>query len=166
MLIREMKLEDIPQVVEIEKACFSVPWSEKSFEDSICRKDTIFLISEEMQETLSPENKIICIDHSNPVITGYIGMYFSFEEANVTNVAVHPSYWKSGYGKELVSAAISKAKQKQIEKIFLEVRVSNEPAISLYQKKGFENLGIRKNFYDHPKEDAYIMCCDIASYEP
>lgn len=152
MLIREMTLEDIPQAVVIEKECFSLPWSEKSFQESIVREDTIFLVCEELdfQSNLS-------------VITGYIGMYVSFEEADITNVAIHPSCRKKGYGEALVSIAKKKAKEKQVEKIFLEVRVSNVPAIALYQKAGFENLGVRKNFYDHPKEDAYIMSCDISS---
>lgn len=150
MLIREMTLEDINQAARIEKECFSLPWSEKSFQDSISREDTLFLVCEDT-----------CPQSNAPVITGYIGMYLSFDEANITNVAVHPSYRKMGYANALVTTAKTKAKEHQIEKIFLEVRVSNAPAIALYQKMGFENLGIRKNFYDHPKEDAYIMCCDF-----
>ena len=144
MLIREMTFLDIAQVVEIENQCFSIPWSEKSFQESITREDTLFLVCEE-------EN----------AITGYIGMYISFEEGSITNVAVSPNYRKQGYGEALVSAAKEKAKEKQVEKIFLEVRVSNTPAISLYEKMGFENLGVRKNFYEHPKEDAYIMASDL-----
>lgn len=146
MLIREMAFEDIGQAVLIEKECFSLPWSEKSFQDSIAREDTIFLVCEEAEK-----------------ITGYIGMYVSFNEANITNVAVLPSYRKSGYGNALVSAAKNEAKEKHVEKIFLEVRISNTPAIALYQKMGFENLGARKNFYDHPKEDAFIMSCELSS---
>lgn len=139
-----MTFKDIAQAVEIEKQCFSIPWSTKSFEDSITREDTLFLICED-------EN----------TITGYIGMYISFDEASITNVAVSPHYRKKGYGKALVCAAKEKTGEKRVEKIFLEVRVSNTPAISLYTKMGFENLGVRKNFYDHPKEDAYIMSCDL-----
>lgn len=203
MLIREMTLEDIPQAVEIENLCFSMPWSEKSFEDSIIREDTLFLVSEESvsavgdkektipaENTVYMEKKMYTSDQNMKIhteckckvqdkknadiqneeakkqemkITGYIGMYLSFDEASITNVAVHPSYRKNGYGKELVSTAKIMAKEKQIERIFLEVRVSNTPALSLYQKMGFKNLGIRKNFYDHPKEDAYIMSCELLS---
>ncbi|MBQ6843967.1 MAG: ribosomal protein S18-alanine N-acetyltransferase [Agathobacter sp.] len=144
MLIREMTFTDITQAVEIENQCFSTPWSEKSFQDSLTREDTLFLVCEE-QDT----------------ITGYIGMYISFEEGSITNVAVSPIFRQKGYGEALVFATKERAKEKQIEKIFLEVRVSNVPAISLYKKMGFENLGKRKNFYDHPREDAYIMSCDL-----
>ena len=139
MLIRRMTMEDIPSVVEIEKACFSLPWSEKSFEDSLQREDTIFLVCEE------------------DGVTGYMGLYLSFDEASVTNVAVSPSYRKKGYGEALVVAAKEAAKSAGAECIFLEVRQSNIPAISLYKKEGFEELGIRKKFYEHPVEDAIIM---------
>ena len=80
MLIREMRLEDIQAVAEIEKKCFSLAWSEKSFEESITRDDTIFLVCEDKE------------------ITGYIGMYISFDEASITNVAVSPECRKKGYG--------------------------------------------------------------------
>lgn len=139
MLIRRMTLQDIPAVVEIENQCFSLPWSEKSFEDSLSREDTIFLVCEE------------------EVITGYMGIYISFDEASVTNVAVAPGFRKKGYGEALVVAAKEAAKSVGAESIFLEVRQSNEPALSLYKKLGFEELGIRKNFYEHPVEDAIIM---------
>ena len=141
MLIRNMTAEDIPAVVEIEKECFSLPWSEKSFAESIAREDTIFLV---------------CVDNTD-AITGYIGMYVSFDEASITNVAVASQFRKKGCGEQLVIAAKEAAKAAGAESIFLEVRVSNAPAISLYKKQGFENLGIRKKFYEHPVEDAIIM---------
>ena len=141
MLIRNMTAEHISAVVEIEKECFSLPWSEKSFAESIVREDTIFLVCEE----------------KDGAIMGYIGMYLSFDEASITNVAVASQFRKRGCGKQLVIAAKTAAKEAGAESIFLEVRVSNVPAISLYKKQGFENLGIRKKFYEHPVEDAIIM---------
>ena len=145
MLIRRMTLEDISAVVEIERACFSLPWSKKSFEDSLTRDDTIFLVCEDT------------LDGENAVVTGYMGLYISFDEASVTNVAVSPYFRKKGYGEGLVVAAKEAAKQENAKCIFLEVRESNVPAISLYKKLGFEELGIRKKFYEHPVEDAIIM---------
>ena len=146
MLIRRMTLEDIPSVVEIEKQCFSLPWSENSFVDSLNRDDTIFLVCEEMDENAR-----------TGCITGYMGVYLSFEEASVTNVAVSPVYRKRGCGEALVKKAKEAVKEAGAECIFLEVRQSNAPAISLYRKLGFEELGIRKKFYEHPVEDAIIM---------
>ena len=150
MLIRRMTFEDIPSVVEIEKQCFSLPWSEKSFEDSISREDTLFLVCEEEQCDLLQQKNDKCI-------TGYMGLYISFDEASVTNVAVSPDCRKKGYGEALVSKAKELAKEVGAESVFLEVRASNTPAISLYKKQGFEELGIRKKFYEHPVEDAIIM---------
>ena len=141
MLIRRMTFQDIPAVVEIEKECFSLPWSEKSFEDSLSREDTIFLVAE--------ENEI--------GVTGYMGLYLSFDEASVTNVAVSPTHRKKGYGEALVERAKETAKTAGAECIFLEVRQSNVPALSLYKKLGFVELGIRKKLYEHPVEDAIIM---------
>lgn len=149
MLIRRMTLEDIPAVVEIEKACFSLPWSEKSFEDSLTREDTIFLVC----ETVGDAGESVALD----CVAGYMGLYLSFDEASVTNVAVSPCFRKKGYGEALVTAAKDAAKAAGAKSIFLEVRQSNEPARSLYKKLGFEELGIRKKFYEHPVEDAIIM---------
>ena len=162
MLVRKMRSEDIVAVAEIERECFSQPWSEKSFEDSISRDDTIFLVCEETQNSHAVEVQNTAEEKFlDGQITGYIGMYISFDEVSITNVAVSPKFRKQGIGKLLVSKAKLEAKEAKAETIFLEVRVSNTPAISLYEKMGFENLGVRKNFYDHPKEDAYIMRCDL-----
>ena len=148
MLIREMTLQDVTAVAEIERECFSLPWSEQSLMDSVVREDTVFLVCED--------------DDS---IVGYIGMYISFDEGDITNVAVSPVHRKKGYGEALVVKAKAVAKAKQLEMILLEVRVSNEPAISLYKKMGFEELGLRKNFYEHPVEDAIIMKCPLGAME-
>lgn len=153
MLIRRMTMEDIPSVVAIETQCFSLPWSEKSFEDSLSREDTIFLVCEENDGG----DDIQTAGDTASRVTGYVGLYVSFDEASVTNVAVSPEYRKKGYGEALVAAAKLEAKAAGAESIFLEVRVSNTPAVSLYKKYGFEELGIRKKFYEHPVEDAIIM---------
>uniref|UniRef100_UPI0040570DE0 ribosomal protein S18-alanine N-acetyltransferase n=1 Tax=Agathobacter sp. TaxID=2021311 RepID=UPI0040570DE0 len=157
MLIRNMTLEDIPQAAELEAQCFSLPWSEKSFRDSLQRKDTIFLVCEqECAEVLQEGQKI-----SDKKIIGYIGMYFSFEEAEITNVAVSPCHRGKGVGMILLQKAKEAAKEQGAERILLEVRVSNRPAISLYEKSGFSRIGIRKNFYERPDEDADIMLCEL-----
>ena len=139
MIIRKMIQADVSRVAEIEKECFSLPWSEGSFEDSLSREDTIFLVCEDGE------------------VVGYVGMYLSFEEGEITNVAVTPSYRGKGCGNLLIQAMKEEAKARRAECILLEVRVSNAPAISLYKKHGFEEIGIRKNFYQYPDEDAIIM---------
>ena len=153
MLIRKMTPQDIPAVVEIEKQCFSLPWSHKSFEDSLNRNDTLFLVCEVEEHESNACNVI----ENDSFIAGYMGLYLSFDEASVTNVAVSPMFRKRGYGEALVAKAKETAKKAGAECIFLEVRESNIPALSLYKKFGFEELGIRKKFYEHPVEDAIIM---------
>lgn len=150
MLIRTMTPKDVTSVAAIEAQCFSQPWSEKSLLDSLAREDTIFLV---------------CEEECNSQIAGYMGMYVSFEEGSITNVAVSPEYRKKGCAKLLVAELKRSAKEVNIENIFLEVRVSNEPAISLYKKMGFEELGVRRKFYEHPTEDAIIMSCRLTDSE-
>lgn len=143
MRIRKMTQSDIPAAVELEQECFSQPWSERSFMESLSREDTIFLV---------------CVDDKEQLL-GYMGMYLSFEEADITNVAVSTAARRQGCGQRLIEAAQSEAAKRGVERILLEVRVSNAPAIALYEKMGFESIGIRKNFYDFPKEDAMLMSC-------
>lgn len=125
---------------ELEKKIFSQPWSEQGFCDAIGMEQNIFLVAEEGDE-----------------VCGYIGMYQSLDEGEITNVAVAPEKRNAGIGRMLMRAAMEQAKQQGIVRIVLEVRVSNASAIHLYEKCGFVNCGIRKGFYDFPKEDAYIM---------
>lgn len=132
--------EDCVRVAELEKVIFSQPWSEQGFRDALNMEQNIFLVVEEAG--------IIC---------GYIGMYQSLDEGEITNVAVDPEKRNAGAGRMLMQAAMEQAKQQGITRIVLEVRVSNASAIRLYEKCGFVNCGIRKGFYDFPKEDAYIM---------
>ncbi|MCR5736419.1 MAG: ribosomal protein S18-alanine N-acetyltransferase [Eubacterium sp.] len=137
---RIMEKEDIPQVARIEKACFSMPWSEKSFSDSLDQGDTLFLVAEE-------EGKIC----------GYVGMYISFEVGSITNVAVASDCRRMGIGKGLITQLVADSRQRGVESITLEVRESNLPAIKLYESQGFVSEGIRKNFYQKPTENAMIM---------
>lgn len=149
MEIRSMTAEDIPQVVEIEQNSFSQPWSAKGFSDSLGLKDTLFLVAE---ESVANSCGQVC-----KVILGYIGMYISFDEGEITNVAVGTAARRLGTGRRLVCAMKSAATERGVGRIVLEVRVSNAAAISLYEKEGFRRLGVRKNFYEFPREDAYIM---------
>ena len=146
MIVRKMTTSDVEAVVNIEKECFSLPWSKESFLDSLQREDTIFLV---------------CETEADLVVAGYIGMYLSFDEASITNVAVSPQFRKQGVGKALVEQAKLDAKESGAATLFLEVRVSNVPAISLYKQAGFESLGVRKKFYEHPVEDAYVMSVSL-----
>ncbi len=139
-MIRQMTKTDIPQVVAIEELCFSMPWSAQGFFDTLERPDTLFLVY--------TEDAQIC---------GYVGLYQSFEEGEITNVAVDPAKRRCGIARQLLQALDAQAKARGIAKIFLEVRVSNQPAIALYEKQGYERIAMRPGFYSRPREDALVM---------
>ena len=138
MIIRQMSREDIPEVAAIEKKCFSQPWSEQGFADGL-NNSAVFLIAEDID------------------IIGYIGMYVSEPEGEITNVAVSPARRGEGCAKALVAAMQNWAGAHGVNRIVLEVRSHNEPAIHVYEQCGFYKIGVRRNFYRFPQEDADIM---------
>ena len=135
-----MKTKDVPQVAQIERECFSRPWSEES-----------------LMKYVDDENSIFCVYELNGMVVGYAGMYYVYPEGDITNVAISEEFRGNGYAKELMKKMIQDSIECGITEFTLEVRVSNITAIKLYEKIGFVNEGIRKNFYDNPKEDAMIM---------
>ncbi len=140
MIIEEMQPEDTPEVAAIEKMIFSQPWSAQGFLTSLQSQDTLYL-------TVRADERIV----------GYCGLLQSFEEADITNVAVHPDYRGRGIAFRMLRQLMDMGTKRGIERFTLEVRAGNEAALRLYQKLGFESAGIRKNFYEKPKEDAVIM---------
>ena len=135
-----MTVDVISLVAEIERQIFSIPWSEKAFRDSMESDNTIYIVAKE-----------------NNNVAGYAGMYLSFEEGNITNVAVNPLSRRKGIGEKIVRDILNRAYEKGVRDVFLEVRETNSVAIALYEKIGFKEEGIRKNFYDKPRENALIM---------
>lgn len=135
-----MTVEDAIQAAEIEKNIFSVPWSENAFIDAISQENNIYLAAKK-------EGKVV----------GYVGMWCVLGEGNITNVAVAEEY----RGKHIASALMEEleriGREKGTDIFFLEVRESNQAAISLYEKCGYRYIGIRRNFYEHPVENARIM---------
>lgn len=139
-IIRKMTADDVSAVAEIEKECFSSPWSEQGL----------------LSETENPSAEFFVLEE-NGSIAAYMGMHIILDECYIANVAVKGSLRKKGYGQRLVENALETAKNKGCFFITLEVRVSNIPAISLYEKCGFDKVGERKDFYSAPKENALIM---------
>lgn len=138
--IRRMEEGDLDQVCAIEEETFSMPWSRKSFRDTISYYHTLFLVAE-----LDGE------------IAGYCGCYQSLEEAEITNIAVRRQLRGHGIGRRLLMELMRLGKEQGAFAYTLEVRVSNQAAIHLYESLGFVSFGIRKNFYEKPREDAMIM---------
>ena len=140
MQIRSMLQKDLLSVAEIEKQCFSEPWSEKSLKESLESQSYYFLVAEEAEE-----------------VVGYMGISIILEEADVTNIAVKAEYRRCGIAEALIYRMVQDCRERGIQAMMLEVRGGNEPAIQLYRKMGFCSVGIRKNFYQKPTEDAIIM---------
>lgn len=138
-VIRPMTEEDIKGVAEVEKECFASPWSEKSLSEELENGNAYFFVAD-----------------INGEISGYIGTISVFGECSVTNVAVKEKHRNKGIASSLLQRAILNSAFLDDEFITLEVRKSNTPAISLYEKFGFRKMGERKNFYRSPTEDAYI----------
>ena len=140
-MIREMKTEDIPGVLQIEMTLQGRQWSSKAFEESLQQNYTYFYVTEA----------------SDRSIAGYCCIERLYEEAEIVNVAVHPNLRQQGIGESMLREVIEKEREAGTERIVLEVRKSNFAAIRMYEKAGFVQLGIRRSFYEFPTEDAVIM---------
>jgi len=140
MNIRNATIADISAIANIEKSCFSHPWSEQSIKDSFENNCNTFYIAEVESQ-----------------IAGYIGLSVMADEGYILNVAVMPENRKQGIGETLVNEVLAFAKENNLAFVTLEVRASNIPAINLYNKLGFEKVGERKNYYSNPTENALLM---------
>lgn len=139
-MIEEMKEAHVPQIAELEKLCFSDPWSEAS-------------VSGELENPLS--YWLVFTEGSR--VLGYIGSQSVAPEADIMNLAVVPDCRGKGMGRALMNAMISHLKEQSITALFLEVRPSNTAARSLYEGLGFAEVGRRKKYYVNPIEDALIL---------
>ncbi len=137
--------DHLPGVAELEKLCFSEPWSQKSLSMLTAAPGTGFAV-------ISPLGEVL----------GYGGMLCVLDEGQITNIAVHPDARRCGIGKAILSALMEYAAQTNLREITLEVRSSNEGAHRLYRSAGFEVCGVRKKFYRMPTEDALLMRYEIA----
>lgn len=140
MTIVPMKESHVWQVAELEKLCFSDPWSEKSVASELTNPLSLWLVALEGE-----------------LVAGYVGSQTVLDETDMMNIAVHPDYRRRGMGESLVNALVEELKDRGSRCLTLEVRSSNAPARSLYEKMGFVQIGLRKNYYRNPKEDACIL---------
>ena len=141
MTVRRATIEDAKEIFAIEMECFSVPWSLDSIETELVNED---------------KKLYYVIEDANGVV-GYAGAWLVYDEGQITNIAIRPSAIRQGFGAKLTSALIEECFKRGMHEIFLEVRISNLSALSLYRQLGFTVKGMRKNYYSEPKEDAYIM---------
>lgn len=143
--IRKISENDIEAVAALEAEIFPDPWSAKS-----------------IKETYEQKHALIFGAYQEKQLIGYVIFYYILDEGEIARIAVSPSYRRQGVAEQIFQALIAFCKEKNVERILLDVRVSNEPAIAFYKKAGFAEDGIRKNFYDNPKEHALLMSTSVA----
>lgn len=140
IIIRNMKRKDLDQVVAIEKIAFPIPWSKESYLGELKNSFATYLVAEE-----------------GMVIVGYAGLWCVFEEAHITNVAVHPQRRGRRLGELLLLKLEEVARLRNASRIILEVRPSNAAGLALYRRCGYVETGVRKGYYSDNQEDALVM---------
>lgn len=149
LVIRRMSATDLDEVMEIESASFTSPWSPASF----------------MHELLQNPRAFYLVAARGGRVVGYAGMWLIIDEGHITNIAVHPDHRRTGVAKSLIASLAEAGCSQGIKRYTLEVRVSNTPAQTLYRRIGFKPSGIRKGYYLDNHEDALIMWWDPAESE-
>ncbi len=144
-VIREMKLEDVPGVLAVEEATFEGPWDADIFYKELCENDHAYYF-------------VACVDDR---IIGYIGTWIVFGDGQITNFAVHPDMRGQKIGEKLFGYVMTFMASRGVERLSLEVRVSNTAAQSLYKKFGLVAGGIRKHYYTDNFEDAIVMWVNV-----
>ena len=137
---REKNEELLNSLLLLEKRCFSDPWSRGMMQSALADSSVLLL-------TLS----------DGEILVGYMMLLTVLPDGEILNLAVMPEYRRQGLADKLFDACLAYCRNRGIEILFLEVRASNTPAVSLYEKQGFVTVGRRKNYYRYPKEDALVM---------
>ena len=140
-----MTSEHLDQVAEIERRCFSDPWSRR-------------MLSEHLENECAAT--LVAVGEDGTIL-GYAGLLVILDEGYITNVAVRPEYRRQGIAGELLGVFRRFAENSALAFLTLEVRESNAPARALYAKYGYKDVGVRKNYYDHPRENAVIMTLEF-----
>ena len=140
MEIIRMNESHVSQIAALEKLCFSDAWSENSIRSELSNKLSLWLVA---------------VDGDR--VAGYIGSQTVLGWADMMNLCVSPDYRRQGIGEKLTLELERQLRENQVECLTLEVRVSNAPAIALYEKLGFKQVGKRPRYYEKPREDALIL---------
>lgn len=140
--IENLTLKDAVEIAQLENEIFSHPWSKKSFEETLEKQENLCLVAR---------------DNKTKSIAGYCIFTISFEDADLCRIAVADKYRRKNIADKMMESAIEKLKKRNVFRILLEVRKNNIPAISLYEKYGFKQLGTRKGYYSEPVEDGLVF---------
>ena len=137
-----MNADHLDEIAALERVCFSRPWSRNMLAEELENQCAAFLTA---------------LDAVTGKVVGYAGLLVAADEGYITNVAVRPDCRKQGVAGKLLQVFLDFAQANHLAFLTLEVRASNYPAIALYGSRGFRGVGRRKNYYEHPREDAIIM---------
>lgn len=135
-----MNASHVAQVADLERQCFSAPWSENAIQGELTNPLSLWVVAVEGQ-----------------AVAGYVGSQSVMGEADMMNLAVAPSYRRNGVGGQLVDVLVEHLRSNGVTSLTLEVRASNNAAQNLYKSRGFSQVGRRPNYYSNPKEDALIL---------
>lgn len=137
-----MQESHIDEILEIERRCFpDDPWTRNMFESELENKMSVFVCG---------------VDEDSEKVAAYGGMWLIADLSEITNIAVAPAFQREGIGGRLLSLLINVCRERRVTAVHLEVRDGNTPAVSMYEKFGFERVGLRKNYYGG-KYDAILM---------
>lgn len=186
-LVRRMRMADIAQVLEIERQSFPAMWPPTAFRREIQQnrlahyivigeRNPSFAGDDDDDREVGPIGRFLgeirhILTGDEPgtlpppeeraeLIVGFVGLWMLPDEAHIVTIAVRESHRRRGIGEKLLLAALDLARERNESVVTLEVRVSNEPAIKLYEKYGFEQVGLRPRYYSDNREDAYILTLD------
>jgi ribosomal-protein-alanine N-acetyltransferase len=143
-VLQAMRQEDLDQVLDIERMCFSYPWPRESF----------------LLDLRSPDSCCVVVRMGRELV-GYIIGWFVMDELHILNIAIHPSYRRKGMGQRLLRFLLNMAARRGCRYATLELRASNQDARRLYEKHGFRPVAVRRGYYRLPVEDAILMFKDI-----
>lgn len=138
--IQDVREEQLDQIEQLEQLCFSVPWPRDA-----------------LRRQLPDDNHVFLAATDGGRVLGYVGMMFVLDEGYISNVAVAPAFRRRGIADALIAELLRRADALSLSFVTLEVREHNIPAISLYENNGFVRVGLRKNYYQKPCENAVLM---------
>jgi ribosomal-protein-alanine acetyltransferase len=144
-IVRPLHIDDLEVILEIERVSFATPWSLAAFKAEL--RDNEYA-------------RYSCLELEGQVI-GYMGLWFILDEGHITNIAITPNHQGQHWGEFLMRSVMEKMVEQGMERMTLEVRVSNSPAQSLYKRLGFAIAGVRKGYYADTGEDAMIMWAEL-----
>ncbi|MBS5521855.1 MAG: ribosomal protein S18-alanine N-acetyltransferase [Clostridiales bacterium] len=131
---------DLPELVKLERQCFSDPWSLSCFEAAQKYSYSTMLLAK-----------------LGDTVAGYCCLYHIMDEGEIVNIAVAPDFCRAGIGTKMLASLLEKGRGQGVTRFLLDVRFSNLAAIRLYEKAGFKKIAVQKNFYENPAEDAWLM---------